>query len=112
MENKKYYNNFIYDWWKNIDKVILFLFITLIILGIFFSLVSTSLIASSKFGTNNYYFFLRHLHFRYNIAYCLVASSGERGRLLQYIALLPIYADIVADSREAPRHRKSRLIHD
>ena len=61
MENKSYYNNFIYDWWKNIDKVILFLFITLIILGIFFSLVSTSLIASSKFGTNNYYFFLRHI---------------------------------------------------
>tara|TARA_B100000963_G_scaffold360563_1_gene391898 strand:+ start:2338 stop:3456 length:1119 start_codon:yes stop_codon:yes gene_type:complete len=61
MENKSYYNNFIYDWWKNLDKVILFLFITLIILGIFFSLVSTSLIASSKFGTNNYYFFLRHL---------------------------------------------------
>ena len=61
MENKKYYNNFIYDWWKNIDKVIFFLFITLIVLGIFFSLVSTSLIASSKFGTNNYYFFLRHI---------------------------------------------------
>ena len=61
MENKNYYNNFAYDWWKNLDKVILFLFITLIILGIFFSLVSTSLIASSKLGTNNYYFFLRHL---------------------------------------------------
>ena len=22
--NKSYYNNFIYDWWKNLDKVILF----------------------------------------------------------------------------------------
>ena len=61
MESKSYYNNFVYDWWKNLDKVILLLFITLIILGVFFSLVSTSLIASSKFGTNNYYFFLRHL---------------------------------------------------
>ena len=60
MENKNFYNNFIYDWWKNIDKVVFFLFASLIILGMFFSLVSTSLIASSKFGTNNYYFFLRH----------------------------------------------------
>ena len=32
------YNNFVYDWWKNLDKVILLLFITLIILGIFFAL--------------------------------------------------------------------------
>ena len=77
MENKKYYNNFIYDWWKNIDKVILFLFITLIILGIFFSLVSTSLIASSKFGTNNYYFFFKTYNlyfFRVNFDYFLLCN--------------------------------------
>ena len=61
MENKNFYDNFIYDWWKNLDKIILSLFAILIILGIFFSLVSTSLIASSKLGTNNYYFFIRHL---------------------------------------------------
>ena len=61
MENKNFYDNFIYDWWKNLDKIILSLFVTLIILGIFFSLVSTSLIASSKLGTNNYYFFIRHI---------------------------------------------------
>ena len=61
MISKNFYDNFIYDWWKNLDKVIFFLFISLIILGLFFSLVSTSLIASSKLGTNNYYFFIRHL---------------------------------------------------
>ena len=61
MENKNFYDNFIYDWWKNLDKIIFSLFAILIILGIFFSLVSTSLIASSKLGTNNYYFFIRHL---------------------------------------------------
>ena len=60
MDSRNFYDNFIYDWWKNLDKVIFSLFILLIILGIFFSLVSTSLIASSKLGTNNYYFFLRH----------------------------------------------------
>ena len=61
MEGRNFYNNFIYDWWKNLDKLIFFLFLSLIILGVFFSLVSTSLIASSKLGTNNYYFFIRHL---------------------------------------------------
>ena len=60
MKSRNIYDNFIYDWWKNLDKVIFFLFILLIILGIFFSLVSTSLIASSKLDTNSYYFFLRH----------------------------------------------------
>ena len=54
MENKNIYDNFTYDWWKNLDKIILFLILSLIIFGIFFSLVSTSLLASSKLGTNNY----------------------------------------------------------
>ena len=72
MLDKSFYNNFIYDWWKNLDKLILFLFATLIILGIFFSLVSTSLIASSKLGTNNYYFFFKTFDlyfFRFNSNY-------------------------------------------
>ena len=55
-------NNFIYkfyyEWWKNIDKSILFLIVLLFSLGLFFSLVSTSLIASDKLNTNSYYFFL------------------------------------------------------
>ena len=61
MQNNNLYDGFIYDWWKNLDKIIFFLFISLIILGAFFSLVSTSLIASSKLGTNSYYFFMRHV---------------------------------------------------
>tara|TARA_B100001057_G_C22812886_1_gene936175 strand:- start:268 stop:1386 length:1119 start_codon:yes stop_codon:yes gene_type:complete len=60
MNSRNFYDGFIYDWWKNLDKVVFFLILSLLILGIFFSLVSTSLIASSKLGTNNYYFFLRH----------------------------------------------------
>ena len=60
MNSKNFYDGFIYDWWKNLDKLVFFLILSLIFLGILFSLVSTSLIASSKLGTNNYYFFLRH----------------------------------------------------
>ena len=50
-----------YNWWKNIDKTIFLLIIFLFSLGLFFSLVSTSLIASDKLDTNNYFFFFKHL---------------------------------------------------
>jgi cell division protein FtsW len=46
----KYLDTF-YDWWKNIDKFLLFLILGLFLLGLFFSLVSTSLIASDKLDT-------------------------------------------------------------
>ena len=52
-----------YNWWKNIDKFILFLILSLFFLGLFFSLVSTSFIASDKLSTNSYYFFYKHLIF-------------------------------------------------
>ena len=55
--------NFYYGWWKNIDKFILFLILFLFSLGLFFSLVSTSIIASDKLNTNTYYFFIKHLLF-------------------------------------------------
>ena len=59
---KYYFDNF-YDWWKNIDKFILSLILSLFLLGLFFSLVSTSLIASDKLNTNSYYFFIKHFIF-------------------------------------------------
>jgi len=52
---------FYYGWWKNIDKTIFLLIILLLSLGLFFSLVSTSLVASDKLDTNNYFFFFKHL---------------------------------------------------
>jgi len=58
----KFFDNF-YDWWKNIDKTILTIILSLFVLGLFFSLVSTSLIASDKLDTNSYYFFIKHLIF-------------------------------------------------
>tara|TARA_A100001011_G_scaffold110868_1_gene117400 strand:- start:2309 stop:3418 length:1110 start_codon:yes stop_codon:yes gene_type:complete len=55
----KYLDTF-YDWWKNIDKFLLFLILSLFLLGLFFSLVSTSIIASDKLDTKSYYFFFKH----------------------------------------------------
>ena len=54
-------NKIYYGWWKNIDKSIFFLIFILFLLGLFFSLVSTSIIASDRLNTNSYYFFLKHL---------------------------------------------------
>ena len=60
----KFFNYFsYYQWWKNLDKFILSLIITLFLIGLFFSLVSTSLIASDKLDTNSYFFFFKHLLF-------------------------------------------------
>ena len=59
---KNYFDNY-YDWWKNIDKYIFSLILILFFLGLFFSLVSTSLIASDKLDTNSYYFFIKHFIF-------------------------------------------------
>ena len=63
MEDKKFLYNFYYEWWKNIDKLIFSIIILLFITGLFFSLVSTSLIASDKLNTNDYLFFFKHLIF-------------------------------------------------
>ena len=61
MINTSSLNSMYYNWWKNIDKTIFLLIIFLFSLGLFFSLVSTSLIASDKLDTNNYFFFFKHL---------------------------------------------------
>ena len=58
----RYFDNY-YFWWKNIDKIIFTLLILLFAIGLFFSLVSTSLIASDKLDTNSYYFFIKHLSY-------------------------------------------------
>ena len=56
-------HNLYYEWWKNIDKFIFSLIILLFVTGLFFSLVSTSLLVSDKLDTNDYTFFFKHLSF-------------------------------------------------
>ncbi len=61
MSNSNSIYIFFYKWWKNIDKSIFLIIMLLFVLGLFFSLASTSLIASDKLNTNSYFFFFRHL---------------------------------------------------
>ena len=84
MENKKTIFNLYYKWWKNIDKFLLFLIILLFIIGLFFSLVSTSLLVSDKLETNDYTFFFKHLTFVIlGLIIIFVLSSINEKKLLK-----------------------------
>ena len=63
MINSLFNNLSFYKWWKNLDKLMLSLIVTFFLIGLFFSLVSTSLVASDKLDTNSYFFFFKHLIF-------------------------------------------------
>ena len=84
MENKKTIFKLYYKWWKNIDKFLLFLIILLFIIGLFFSLVSTSLLVSDKLETNDYTFFFKHLTFVIlGLIIIFVLSSINEKKLLK-----------------------------
>ncbi len=82
------YDNY-YSWWKNIDKTILILIISFFIAGLFFSLVSTSLIASDKLNTNSYHFFIKHLSFvLLGLSIMFVFSSVKEDYLIKISIVL------------------------
>ena len=83
----KYLDNF-YDWWKNIDKFILFIILSLFLLGLFFSLVSTSLIASDKLDTKSYYFFFKHFAFIVLAIVILIIFSFLNQKILINFSLI------------------------
>jgi cell division protein FtsW len=80
---------FFYRWWKNIDKSIFFLITLLFAIGLFFSLVSTSLIASDKLETNSYFFFFKHLFYIcIGIFIIFIFSSISTEQLFKYSIIL------------------------
>ena len=50
-------------YWRDIDKDILLSFVTLFLLGLFFSFASTSSLAGERFEKDYYFFFTKHLVF-------------------------------------------------
>ena len=85
MKSEKLPFSFYYDWWKNIDKFLFFLIILLFVIGLFFSLVSTSLLVSDKLNTNDYAFFFKHLSFVFlGIIIIFVISSISEQRLFKF----------------------------
>jgi len=81
--------SYYYEWWKNMDKFIFFIIFLLFALGLFFSLVSTSIIASDKLNTNTYYFFIKHLFFIFlGISLLISFSFIDQNRLLNMSKIL------------------------
>ena len=111
MINISLLNSIYYNWWKNIDKTIFLLIIILFSLGLFFSLVSTSLIASDKLDTNNYFFFFKHLAYIFIGLLTLVffSSLSEKNLFrisiylffitLFFLFLVPIFGTEVKGSK-------------
>ena len=89
MQSNSIIYKFYYQWWKNIDKPILFLVSILFTIGLFFSLVSTSLIASDKLDTNNYFFFFKHLIYVFiGVIFIFIFSSLNRDKLYKFSIIL------------------------
>ncbi|MDB3959503.1 FtsW/RodA/SpoVE family cell cycle protein [Candidatus Pelagibacter sp.] len=85
MQNNSFLYKFYYQWWKSIDKSIFLLISSLFTIGLFFSLVSTSLIASDKLNTNSYFFFFKHLIYIFiGIIIIFVFSSLKTNQLFYY----------------------------
>tara|TARA_A100001011_G_scaffold129198_1_gene136161 strand:+ start:585 stop:1709 length:1125 start_codon:yes stop_codon:yes gene_type:complete len=89
MEFRKSVFSLYYDWWKNINKFIFSLIILLFATGLFFSLVSTSLLVSDKLETNDYAFFLKHLSFvLLGIMIIFILSSINKDKLFKISPLI------------------------
>ena len=93
MSYKKSIYNLYYDWWKNIDRFIFSLIIFLFLIGLFFSLVSTSLLVSDKLDTNDYAFFLKHLTFVFlGVLIIFILSSISEKKLFNLSPLIFIFS--------------------
>ncbi len=96
MYNKTFIFNLYYQWWKNIDKLIFSLIILLFLIGLFFSLVSTSLIVSDKLDTNDYSFFFKHLIFIFlGLSLIFVFSSINQEKLFKISLIIFLFSLIL-----------------
>ena len=85
MQNNSFLYKFYYQWWKSIDKSIFLIISSLFAIGLFFSLVSTSLIASDKLDTNSYFFFFKHLIYIFiGMIIIYIFSSLKTNQLFYY----------------------------
>ena len=78
------------DYWRNIDKKILFGFLILFFLGVFFSFSSTSSLAGERLNKNYYFFFSKHLSFAILALLIMFVISAMETPLLKKL-VIPIY---------------------
>ena len=78
------------NYWRNIDKSILFSFLILFFLGVFFSFSSTSSLAGERLDKANYFFFIRHFIFAFLSLSLMLAISSVRLDMLKK-AISPLF---------------------
>jgi cell division protein FtsW (lipid II flippase) len=66
-------------WWRNIDKLLFILIISLMLLGIFFAYTSTSSIASEKIYKTDYFLIAKHILFA-SISFLIVLIGCKANR--------------------------------
>ena len=124
---------FYYKWWKNINKTLFVLIMFLFSLGLFFSLVSTSLIVSDKLETNNYFFFFKQfLYILIGMIVLIFFSSLSKEKLFKisfylffvslfFLFLVPVLGTEVKGSKrwlnlffytKVSTNRNSQTIYD
>jgi len=73
-------------WWRNVDKQILILVMSLFFLGLFFSFSSTSSIVAEKQDKETYFFFLKHLIFvLISLFLLLLISIQDKKKIIKFL---------------------------
>tara|TARA_B100001059_G_scaffold234036_1_gene275514 strand:+ start:867 stop:1994 length:1128 start_codon:yes stop_codon:yes gene_type:complete len=80
----------ILNYWRNIDKKILFSFLLLFFLGLFFSFSSTSSLAGERLNKDYYFFFSKHLSFSILALLIMIFISTIDTLLLKKL-VIPIF---------------------
>ncbi len=70
------------NYWRTIDKKILFCFLILFFLGLFFSFSSTSPLAGERLNKDYYFYFKKHLFFTFLALIIMIIISGIKTELL------------------------------
>ena len=78
------------NYWRNIDKNILFGFFILFFLGLFFSFSSTSSLAGERLNKAYYFFFSKHLAFTVLAIFIMLVISALETSLLKKI-VIPLF---------------------
>jgi cell division protein FtsW len=99
------------NYWRCVDKKILFCFFILFFLGLFFSFSSTSSLAGERLNKNFYFFFTKHLIFTFLALSIMIMISVIKTELLEklvvplffisfiFLALVPIIGVEVKGSK-------------
>jgi len=86
-------NSFSYiikNYWRNIDKKILFSFLLLIFLGLFFSFSSTSSLAGERLNKDYYFFFSKHLSYSILAVIIMISFSAINTSILRKL-IIPLF---------------------